>query len=289
MTRTLTLTAWLEPTRCTTRSWSARRSLACTAKGISLTSSRTRVPPAATSNQPVRRPAAPVKEPRSWPKSSDSTSVSASAQQFTATKGPLARGLASWMKRAISSLPVPVSPWMSTVASVPATRRARASAVSMCGLSVSTGAFCQPSPARLPRVSESTRRISWRVTGLLSTRVAHLAKLGEGLLAVRRRDHFGTASLDGLRERLAHHRLVVHHHDRRDHLACSLHVVLEMNDSSAGLVRVSACRVHPSKAGRSCRALEESSRRIAPYWEQGRCHAAHRPEWRRAGKKLPWR
>ena len=154
------------PTRCTSRSCSVRSSFACTASGISLTSSSTRVPPAATSNHPVRRPTAPVKAPRSWPNSSDSTRVSGSAQQLTATKGPPARGLASWMKRAINSLPVPVSPWISTVASVPATRRARASVVSIRGLSVSTGARRQVSPASPPRVSERMPRTSSNVNGL---------------------------------------------------------------------------------------------------------------------------
>jgi len=43
--------------------------------------------------------------------------------QSTATKGWLARGLLRWIIRAISSLPVPVSPSMSTVASVGATAR----------------------------------------------------------------------------------------------------------------------------------------------------------------------
>src|SRR5262245_31994206 len=105
-------------------------------------------------------------------------------------------------------------------------------------------------------------------------RVAHLAKLRQGFFTVRGRDHFGTASLDGLRKRLAHHRLVVHHHDRRDHLACSLHVVIEMSDCSAGLARVSACRVRASKVGTSCRALKESWRRISLYLEQGQCHAS---------------
>ena len=35
--------------------------------------------------------------------------------QLTDTKGPSLRGEAKWMARATSSLPVPDSPWMSTV------------------------------------------------------------------------------------------------------------------------------------------------------------------------------
>ena len=54
--------------------------------------------------------------PRSWPNSSLSSRVSASAAQWSFTKGPLARGLRSWMAAAISSLPVPDSPVMSTLA-----------------------------------------------------------------------------------------------------------------------------------------------------------------------------
>ena len=44
-------------------------------------------------------------------------SVPGSAEQLTATNGSLRRVLASWSARATSSLPVPVSPRMSTVAS----------------------------------------------------------------------------------------------------------------------------------------------------------------------------
>ncbi len=42
--------------------------------------------------------------------------------QSTGTNGCLARWLLRWIMRAISSLPVPVSPSISTVASVGATR-----------------------------------------------------------------------------------------------------------------------------------------------------------------------
>ncbi len=49
------------------------------------------------------------------------------ALQLIATKGLLRRGLALWMARASSSLPVPLSPVISTRASVPATMCACAS------------------------------------------------------------------------------------------------------------------------------------------------------------------
>ena len=56
---------------------------------------------------PARAWVAPVKAPRSCPNSSDSISGSGSAAQLIARNGPAARGEASWMKRAITSLPVP--------------------------------------------------------------------------------------------------------------------------------------------------------------------------------------
>ena len=57
-----------------------------------------------------------MNEPRSCPNSSLSSSDSASAAQCSFTNGPVARGLRSWIAAAISSLPVPVSPVMSTLA-----------------------------------------------------------------------------------------------------------------------------------------------------------------------------
>jgi hypothetical protein len=109
------------PTRVTARSWSARRSFTWREGGISPTSSRKRVPPLAAWNRPGREATAPVKAPRTWPKSSLSISPSGMAAQFTATNGPVPRGERRWISRATSSLPVPVSPWSSTVTSVAAT------------------------------------------------------------------------------------------------------------------------------------------------------------------------
>ena len=92
---------------------------------ISPISSRNSVPPSASSNSPFLSRTAPVKAPRSWPNSSLSSSVSGMAPQLTDTKRCVARGLEKWMARAISSLPVPLSPWMSTVEAVRATRSMR--------------------------------------------------------------------------------------------------------------------------------------------------------------------
>ena len=58
-----------------------------------------------------------VNAPRSYPNSSDSSSCSGSAAQFSATNGPLFRADAAWMNRAATSLPVPDSPVSSTVVS----------------------------------------------------------------------------------------------------------------------------------------------------------------------------
>ena len=56
--------------------------------------------------------------PRSWPKSSDSISVSEKSAQLTATNGWCRRALEWCIRLAITSLPVPLSPVMSTVLSL---------------------------------------------------------------------------------------------------------------------------------------------------------------------------
>ena len=84
------------------------------AMGMLSISSRNSVPPLACSILPMRRLPAPVKAPASLPNISLSNKVSGKPPQLMATKWPLPRGLASCRHRAASSLPVPVSPWMST-------------------------------------------------------------------------------------------------------------------------------------------------------------------------------
>ena len=68
---------------------------------------------------------ASVKAPFTWPNSSLSSRFSGMAPQLTATKGASRRGERAWMARATSSLPVPLSPVMSTVELVGATERTR--------------------------------------------------------------------------------------------------------------------------------------------------------------------
>ena len=55
------------------------------------------------------------------------------AAQFTATKASSARGERSWSARAASSLPVPDSPWTSTVADEGAAWRTRSMAARNAG------------------------------------------------------------------------------------------------------------------------------------------------------------
>jgi hypothetical protein len=65
---------------------------------------------------------APVKEPFKWPNNSDLSRFSGIAPQLTATKGPRPRPLLAWIASAHTSLPVPLSPVMNTVARLGATQ-----------------------------------------------------------------------------------------------------------------------------------------------------------------------
>ena len=68
------------------------------------------LPPLASAKRPFLFVVAPVKAPRTWPNSSDSSSVSGIAAQLILMSGRWRCALRSWMARATSSLPVPVSP-----------------------------------------------------------------------------------------------------------------------------------------------------------------------------------
>ena len=93
---------------------------------------------------------APVKAPRSWPNSSDSSSSLGSAAQLILTNGFPRRGLRSCSVRAMPSLPTPLSPRMRTGTSVSATRSTMSQMRSIAGLeatkSAGTPRRC-PSPA----------------------------------------------------------------------------------------------------------------------------------------------
>ena len=74
------------------------------------------MPPCASMILPVWG-STPVATRARTPKSSDSSSSDGMAEQLMATNGDDALGPEAWIIRAISSLPVPVSPMMSTVPS----------------------------------------------------------------------------------------------------------------------------------------------------------------------------
>ena len=89
---TRTSTFWLrsEPSGSNSRSCSTRSSFACSAVAIVPISSRKIVPPSASANLPFLLVSAPVKAPRTWPNSSDSSRFSGIAAQFTLTSGIVA-------------------------------------------------------------------------------------------------------------------------------------------------------------------------------------------------------
>ena len=90
---------------------------------MSPTSSSSSVPSSAAWNLPARSPVAPVNAPRVCPNSSLSSNSPGIAEQFSGTKSFSLRGDRSWIARAASSLPVPVSPVISTVLRVGPTWR----------------------------------------------------------------------------------------------------------------------------------------------------------------------
>src|SRR5262249_3106321 len=120
MIRTSTFTGLRAPTGSTSFPWIARNSFTCAGGGSSPTSSRNSVPPVASTNLPVWRSVARVKAPFSWPNRIDSTRLSGMAPQLTATNGLARRSPVPWMARAISSLPTPDWPSISTGMADPA-------------------------------------------------------------------------------------------------------------------------------------------------------------------------
>lgn len=121
--RVSTFLVLLSPTRSNSPSCNTRKSLTWSLGDVLLISSRNILPVCAASNRPVRLSTAPVNEPLTCPKSSLSSRLSVKAPQFTRIYGPVDRGLRSWIARAINSLPVPVSPTISTQARDGATWR----------------------------------------------------------------------------------------------------------------------------------------------------------------------
>ena len=122
MIRTSTSTALSSPSARTRRLSRNRSRLDCDSNGISPISSRNSVPPAAVSISPGLDSVALVKAPRRCPNSSDWISAGGMAAQLRLTSGSPARAEPAWMALATSSLPVPVGPMISKLASVAATR-----------------------------------------------------------------------------------------------------------------------------------------------------------------------
>ena len=125
-----------EPIRSITRSCKKRSSLTCKGRGMSPTSSRNSVPPAASSILPSVVLTAPVKAPFSCPNSSLSSRFSGMAAQLIATKAPPRRSLASCRPRASNSLPVPLAPSSMTETLVLATRSIVRATLTISGAAV---------------------------------------------------------------------------------------------------------------------------------------------------------
>ena len=119
MKRTSTRIGRVPPTRKNSPSSITLSSLAWSSGGISAISSRKSVPVSATSRSPRLAATAPVKAPFSWPKSSLASSSSVKTAQLSARNGRSRRGLVSWISRATSPLPTPLSPVSSTLQSEP--------------------------------------------------------------------------------------------------------------------------------------------------------------------------
>ncbi|VTQ24748.1 Uncharacterised protein [Pseudomonas aeruginosa] len=117
------------------------------------------MPPSAASIRPTLRWCAPVKAPFSWPNSSDWIRCSGIAPQLIATNGLSARRDCRCRVRATSSLPVPLSPRISTGESVGASfassrrrsRTARLSPSSSCSPSASPGTVPRPRRRAMPK------------------------------------------------------------------------------------------------------------------------------------------
>jgi len=135
------------------------------------------VPPSASLNTPSLRAMAPVNEPFSWPNSSLSSSDSGMAPQWTGMKGASLRELSRWTASATSSLPVPLSPWMSTVEWVPATFLTISNTGSMAAEwpmmfgNAAPSAAAGPSGAgaatsRRPRRWSSDLRMTWSISSM---------------------------------------------------------------------------------------------------------------------------
>ncbi len=112
--RTSTCTGWPPPTRSNLPYSITRSSFSCTEAGVLASSSRNNEPSSARSKRPRRLRSAPVKAPASWPNNSDSSRLSGRLAQSSLINACDQRGDRKCKRSAISSLPVPRSPAIST-------------------------------------------------------------------------------------------------------------------------------------------------------------------------------
>jgi hypothetical protein len=154
----LICTAWAAPSTRTDSSCSARSSFTWRLAGSSPTSSSSTVPPSARTSSPGSV---------GVPNSSASRRSSGVAAQLTDRNGLFRRGLALWIARASSSLPVPLSPENSTRASVPATMCACASFSSISTLRVMMSARHSSVVSVKPEIFSA--RWIWSSSSCLST------------------------------------------------------------------------------------------------------------------------
>ena len=119
------------------------------------------LPPLATSNNPALLETAPVKAPLMCPNNSLSRRGSGIALQFTVTNGSRLRPLLLWIARAISSLPVPLSPEINTLLLVSATLRTISNTFRIGSLSPMIWVGDGPAPSRFSSMfSVESRRFS---------------------------------------------------------------------------------------------------------------------------------
>ena len=130
----------VSPTRVTTRSCRARSSFTCRLGGMLADLVEEERAAVARLELARARGTAPVKAPLTCPNSSLSSRFSGMAPQLMATNGPSCAELRRWSSRAISSLPVPVSPVTSTEMSV------RRHLLDACGRPPSSGTAPMMSP-----------------------------------------------------------------------------------------------------------------------------------------------
>ena len=121
ITRQFTGNSCVPPTRTTFLLSRTRNKLGCMSMGISVISSKNKVPFSACMNTPSFLATAPVNAPFSWPNNSLPISSLDRAPQLVATNLPSAL-LALWIAWATTSLPTPLSPNNITLADVLATR-----------------------------------------------------------------------------------------------------------------------------------------------------------------------